>query len=422
MCLYPGFSADALTLCGQRNGTDSCCTALLANATKTNPSPATGSPDASSGTSADSGGNGTSKTIIIGGAVAAIVVIGLVAGGIFMMKRRANNQRGEFESGFGHQNSREPTHSPYGDDFKSRSNDMNVNAGDDGFGAKGGNNVNYGGGAQYNNGKYPDVPFVPPPSTPPKHNPMLGGPDQTPDAMSPSSQDATMQSYSHGLQQPQETQWQQQQQQQQQDGHQFDMPSSQSQKSEYEGTQRSQPSLQNTQPPPPMGQFGSSEQQNVQLPPAASMPQTHPPSSPTQDMAGETLTRPTEVEGQGGHVELPALPAINGNEAPPTDMVAPGSSRTDSLGLKTAVYDYVPSLPDEVAVSVGDQIVIMEVFEDGWVFGRNLRSDTCGMLPLCIVEQQPGPPPAPESYRASRTASMYRNSTAGPMPNVNDDA
>ncbi|KAJ3038216.1 hypothetical protein HDV00_000889 [Rhizophlyctis rosea] len=90
----------------------------------------------------------------------------------------------------------------------------------------------------------------------------------------------------------------------------------------------------------------------------------------------------------------------------------PNADLNSLLGLKHAVYDYVPNMSDEIEIFVGDPILITEAFEDGWVFGRNLRSGAAGMLPLVIVEAQPTPPDR-QSLRASRTVSMYRLSSLG---------
>lgn len=55
--------------------------------------------------------------------------------------------------------------------------------------------------------------------------------------------------------------------------------------------------------------------------------------------------------------------------------------------IRTATAEYVPSNPDEIAFNKGDQILLKQVFDDGWALGVNQSTGMEGMLPLTFVTQ-----------------------------------
>lgn len=75
-------------------------------------------------------------------------------------------------------------------------------------------------------------------------------------------------------------------------------------------------------------------------------------------------------------------PQPMGHPPPPAPAPAPSGPRY------IAVYDYTAADDDEVSFNEGDEIVDVEVIDDGWMEGRVKRTGEKGMLPSNYVEKQ----------------------------------
>ncbi|XP_076008380.1 LIM and SH3 domain protein 1-like isoform X2 [Genypterus blacodes] len=73
-------------------------------------------------------------------------------------------------------------------------------------------------------------------------------------------------------------------------------------------------------------------------------------------------------------VSLPAGPLHSATAAPPS-----GGKQYKAL------YSYTASEADEVSLQEGDLIADIEPIDEGWMFGRNLRTGQRGMLPANYV-------------------------------------
>ncbi|KAJ3190999.1 hypothetical protein HK101_008186 [Irineochytrium annulatum] len=107
---------------------------------------------------------------------------------------------------------------------------------------------------------------------------------------------------------------------------------------------------------------------------------------------------------------------------PPTYEAAANAVRkmVGGLGVFVVCFDWVPTQSDELAFVVGDAIAASEVYEDGWAYGRVLRTSAIGFFPFNAVvpaingfgEPARSPPgqPTPESLRdeGSITPEAYR--------------
>ncbi|KAI9335520.1 hypothetical protein BDR26DRAFT_865901 [Obelidium mucronatum] len=58
----------------------------------------------------------------------------------------------------------------------------------------------------------------------------------------------------------------------------------------------------------------------------------------------------------------------------------------DETQVVRAVYQFAPQLSDEIEVLVGDRVVVLKKFDDGWCVGYNLTSEMEGHFPLYCVE------------------------------------
>ena len=53
---------------------------------------------------------------------------------------------------------------------------------------------------------------------------------------------------------------------------------------------------------------------------------------------------------------------------------------------KTAAWDYVPAEDDELAMTAGDKIEMIEPLDEDWAKGKNMRSGEVGLYPITYVE------------------------------------
>ncbi|KAJ3329720.1 hypothetical protein HDU76_007312 [Blyttiomyces sp. JEL0837] len=56
-----------------------------------------------------------------------------------------------------------------------------------------------------------------------------------------------------------------------------------------------------------------------------------------------------------------------------------------------AYYSHGPRMNDEIPVNVGDVVLVKEIYEDGWAYGRNCRTEAIGMFPQAVLQQYCGP-------------------------------
>jgi len=56
---------------------------------------------------------------------------------------------------------------------------------------------------------------------------------------------------------------------------------------------------------------------------------------------------------------------------------------TGAVGSSSAavVYEFIPTLPDELSITTGEVVRVVSEFDDGWAFCANTRGEQ-GMVPL----------------------------------------
>ncbi|KAJ3096188.1 hypothetical protein HK100_005629, partial [Physocladia obscura] len=90
---------------------------------------------------------------------------------------------------------------------------------------------------------------------------------------------------------------------------------------------------------------------------------------------------------------------------------------SSSSGTENVIYDYEPERPDELALRVGDKVIISQKFDDGWAFGVCLSTGESGNFPLdCLSSFADN---TPKKARASsiygNNGSMYGDEQAPPV-------
>ncbi|KAI9136890.1 hypothetical protein BKA69DRAFT_1101483 [Paraphysoderma sedebokerense] len=90
------------------------------------------------------------------------------------------------------------------------------------------------------------------------------------------------------------------------------------------------------------------------------------PVIPSKEFTVLTADRPMSI--------LPAPVALPSTPMP-----------SDPIGTATVRNIYSPRDDDEVTVQIGDVIEIFRRYDDGWVYGRNTRTNQSGVLPEMIL-------------------------------------
>jgi len=106
--------------------------------------------------------------------------------------------------------------------------------------------------------------------------------------------------------------------------------------------------------------------------------------------------------------------------APSLRSVAPGVSPMNApttVEIAVVARTFIPSLPDELHISNGEQIRVLSAYDDGWALCSNLRGDQ-GVVPLECLERSTGAPAEmqlqPQSefgYDSSRTSRRMSSLT-----------
>ncbi|KAJ3298425.1 hypothetical protein HK104_010755 [Borealophlyctis nickersoniae] len=92
-------------------------------------------------------------------------------------------------------------------------------------------------------------------------------------------------------------------------------------------------------------------------------------------------------------VEIVVTPPLNNDDKNAfEEAIAAAIPPVDFLKLEKAVAAHIPGLPDEIEVSIGDEIAVQKRFDDGWMYGRNMTTKQRGVFPggcLGIVPPTP---------------------------------
>jgi hypothetical protein len=59
----------------------------------------------------------------------------------------------------------------------------------------------------------------------------------------------------------------------------------------------------------------------------------------------------------------------------------------DDAEIMNVIYEYVPTLFDEIHLSVGDKVLVKIKFDDGWAYGMNMKTKKEGSFPLACVDE-----------------------------------
>ncbi|KAJ3279217.1 hypothetical protein HK104_001650, partial [Borealophlyctis nickersoniae] len=116
------------------------------------------------------------------------------------------------------------------------------------------------------------------------------------------------------------------------------------------------------------------------------------------------------------------------NPLPPTPSST--SSPSPSLEKYRVIAHYDPQHHDEIGLTIGDLVLILHEYDDGWVLGQNETSNSIGLLPRNFLEllstsKQSESPTSPTSSitatpDALKRTSSFMHSSMGKMNIVNE--
>nr|CAB3263395.1 lasp LIM and SH3 protein [Phallusia mammillata] len=107
-------------------------------------------------------------------------------------------------------------------------------------------------------------------------------------------------------------------------------------------------------------------QQQVHQPP----PQSYQPPPQTHQPPAQTYQPPTPTY-----------------QPPPQPQAPPPQQQQPSKPVYRALFEYTAADDDEISFSEGDKIGDVNIIDEGWMEGRNIRTGQFGMLPSNYVER-----------------------------------
>ncbi|KAI9350902.1 hypothetical protein BDR26DRAFT_851730 [Obelidium mucronatum] len=107
-------------------------------------------------------------------------------------------------------------------------------------------------------------------------------------------------------------------------------------------------------------------------------------SAASSSNAFNSFTRVPTIDDRGE----PGTSSSGGNST-----IAILGSMTESefeiqCGVYTVIFGYVPQLSDEIALACGDRVRVLQSFDDGWSYGKNLATSDMGLFPSTALEYE----------------------------------
>jgi len=143
-------------------------------------------------------------------------------------------------------------------------------------------------------------------------------------------------------------------------------------------------------PRPTNSSFEPREMAPYSSAPSNNMGETSPGVSFARAQAAALATRPPVPN----NMPQP-LPASYNNPIPAAVPAGSGGE------VATVSYEFVPSLPDELSIMIGEVVNVVSEYDDGWALCSNARGDK-GMVPLECLDRASGE--RPQGVR--RTSSL----------------
>ncbi|KAJ3286554.1 hypothetical protein HK104_008975 [Borealophlyctis nickersoniae] len=116
-------------------------------------------------------------------------------------------------------------------------------------------------------------------------------------------------------------------------------------------------------------------------------------------------------------------PAYNSTSVPILSAPPAPIARNDSANVTMrVVHPYNPSLQDELTLEVGDEVVLLKAFDDGWALGLTPANGNQGAFPLVCVSRSDESPRDPEILNAERQSLSFARRVSSQVLSQSFDA
>ncbi|KAJ8323280.1 hypothetical protein QVD99_000463 [Batrachochytrium dendrobatidis] len=117
-------------------------------------------------------------------------------------------------------------------------------------------------------------------------------------------------------------------------------------------------------------------------------------NSPSNHSRSSTIVRDDQDSETNSPVELSNNQQILSYTQPPSPTPATTSQYTAlNDRFMRAFATYIPKMPDEIPLSIGDTILVYQAYDDGWALGRNVSTSVEGVFPIACAESTSYIPP-----------------------------
>ena len=114
------------------------------------------------------------------------------------------------------------------------------------------------------------------------------------------------------------------------------------------------------------------------------------------------------LRGPSAVAENPFAEPENPFADPASAVAWPESPTVPSAVVETVRRAFVPSMPDEMAVDVGDLVRVVRQFDDGWAVVQNAGTDAQGLVPLDRIHDDEKGASGPAFLAKKRVSSYVR--------------
>ncbi|KAJ7481060.1 hypothetical protein B0H11DRAFT_1231684 [Mycena galericulata] len=129
---------------------------------------------------------------------------------------------------------------------------------------------------------------------------------------------------------------------------------------------------------------------------------------------GETSPGVSFARAQAQALAARTPPPSYNNPAPPPPPPPVVVVPTGAAASARVLYEFIPTLPDELSITTGETVQLLSEYDDGWAMCANARGEQ-GMVPLECLDRAgagAGAPPGANAQQLQAQAD-YRNSRRG---------
>ncbi|CAI2348565.1 unnamed protein product [Caenorhabditis sp. 36 PRJEB53466] len=152
---------------------------------------------------------------------------------------------------------------------------------------------------------------------------------------------------------------------------------------------------------------------------SSNAPATSPSYQPTASSVSPSYRSTYNPPAATSYSSAPAPPPVpRHNSSVPSYTTTPNITTPHGI----AVFEYTPSLPDEMALRVGDTVLLSKKVDDQWLYGENQNTRSFGIIPVSYLDIKiplkeafsapPSRPSAPSGSSGAIATALYDYNSA----------